>query len=80
MTSYSHSVSFVPQQKDGLESNASNIASRSRATNAISPFPESWGPRRLQETESRYPSSQVSEEREFTELSSEPLVTTFYAH
>jgi hypothetical protein len=34
-------------------SDASEIASRSPATNAISPFPESSGPRRHQETESR---------------------------
>ena len=37
-------------------SDASDIASRSPATNAISPFPESSGPCRHQETESRYPS------------------------
>jgi hypothetical protein len=32
------------------DENASDIASRSPATNAISPFPESSGPRRFQET------------------------------
>jgi hypothetical protein len=37
MPSYSHSLSFVHQQKDGLE----DIAWCSPATKAISPFPES---------------------------------------
>jgi hypothetical protein len=32
------------------DENASDIASRSPATNAIRPFPESSGPRRFQET------------------------------
>ena len=56
MTSYSHSVSFVHQQKDGLEFGRKRYRFALTCNQGDQPFSQSSGPRRLQETESRHPS------------------------